>query len=211
MIKMTAIVLAAGLSRRMGAENKLFLPFGKQTLLETTLSHIEAAGIGEILVVVGHEKEQVYALLKNKPYNIIENPGYLEGMTSSIRAAVAETRLDTTGFMICLSDMPLISAGEYRLLAETFTAALKTDAAAIVQPRYQGRPGNPVLFSARYRNDLLALEYPEGAKPIVQAHRDHLVLVDMPSDAVLLDADTQEAYQVLLDHLIYNKALGIWP
>jgi len=198
---MTAIVLAAGASRRMGTENKLLLPFGSQTLLETTLTQLEAAGIGEILVVVGHEKEQVYALLKNKPYKIVENPGYLEGMTTSIRAGVAEARADTAGFMICLADMPLISAAEYRLLAETFTAALKTDAATIVQPRYQDRPGNPVLFSARYRNDLLALQYPEGAKPIVQAHRDHLVLVEMPSDAVLLDADTPAAYQLLLDRL----------
>jgi len=198
---MTAIVLAAGASRRMGAENKLLLPFGSQTLLETTLTQLEAADIGEILVVVGYEKEQIHALLKNKPYKIIKNPRYLEGMTSSIRAGVAETRPDTAGFMICLSDMPLISAAEYRLLAETFAAALKTDAAAIVQPRYQGRPGNPVLFSARYRNDLLALQYPEGAKPVVQAHRDHLVLVDMPSDAVLLDADTPAAYQLLLDRL----------
>jgi len=198
---MTAIVLAAGLSRRMGAENKLFLPFGKQTLLEATLSHIEAADIGEILLVVGYDMERVHQLLKYKPYNIIENPGYLEGMTSSIRAGVAGTRPDTTGFMICLADMPLISAAEYRLLAETFTAVLKTNNAAIVQPRCQGRPGNPVLFSARHRNDLLALQYPEGAKPIVQAHRDHLVLVDMPSDAVLLDADTPAAYQLLLDRL----------
>lgn len=199
MIKITAIILAAGVSRRMGAENKLFLPFGKQTLLETTLSHIEAAAIETILVVVGHEKERVYGLLKNKPFKIVENPDYAQGMTTSIKAGIAGAGADTAGFMICLADMPLIAASEYHLLAEIFAEALKTDARAIVQPRYMGQPGNPVIFSAGYRNDLLALQYPEGAKPLVQANGDHLVAVEMTTDVILLDSDTPETYQTLLN------------
>lgn len=194
----TAIVLAAGASRRMGAENKLFLPFGKQTLLETTLSHIEAAGLGEILVVVGYEKERVYELLKNKPFKMVENPDYARGMTTSIQAGIAEARPDSEGFMICLSDMPLIAAAAYLELAEIFAAALASDPAAIVQPQYKGQPGNPVLFSGRYRHDLLALQYPEGAKPLVAANREHLVRAEMHTEAILLDADTPEAYQLLL-------------
>lgn len=201
MIKITAIVLAAGASRRMGTDNKLFLPFGKQTLLETTLSHIEAAGLGEILVVVGYEKERVYELLKNKPFKVVENPDYARGMTTSIQAGIAAARPDTAGFMICLSDMPLIAATAYQALAEIFTTALESDAAAIVQPRYQGQPGNPVLFSGLYRHDLLALQYPEGAKPLVEANREHLVRAEMHTGAILLDADTPEAYRLLLSRL----------
>lgn len=200
-MNISAIVLAAGLSSRMGAPNKLFLPFGKQTVLETTLGHLEAAAIGEILVVTGHEQGRVRELLQNKPYRQVENPDYRLGMSSSIKAGVAAARPDTAGFMICLADMPLIGAAEYRLLAETLLSVLKTDPEAIIQPRFREQPGNPVLFSARYRAVLLALEYPEGARPIVQAHREHLVPVQMPTDAVLLDADTPEAYQILLARL----------
>lgn len=196
-----AIVLAAGLSSRMGAVNKLFLPFGKQTVLETTLARIESAGIAKILVVTGYEQERVRELLQGKPYRLIENPDYRQGMSSSIKAGVAATPPDAAGFMICLADMPLISGEEYRLLTKTLLLALETDPMAIVQPRFQEQAGNPVLFSARYRAALLALEFPEGARPIVQANRNHIVPVSMPTDAVLLDADTPEAYQILLDRL----------
>ena len=196
-----AIVLAAGLSSRMGAQNKLFLPFGKQTVLETTLRQIGAAGLLEILVVAGHEQERVRDLLQNTPYKLVENPDYRQGMSSSIKAGVAAARPDAAGFMICLADMPLISGEEYRLLTKALLSALATDPMAIVQPRFQEQAGNPVLFSARYRAALLALEFPEGARPIVQANREHVVPVSMPTDAVLLDADTPEAYQILLDRL----------
>ncbi|MCK6695416.1 MAG: nucleotidyltransferase family protein [Thermoanaerobaculia bacterium] len=196
-----AIVLSAGLSSRMGAQNKLFLPFGKHTVLETTLARIEAAGIAEILVVTGYEQERVRGLFQNKPYRLVENPAFRQGMSSSIKAGVAAARPDAAGFMICLADMPLISGEEYRLLAEALISALETDPMAIVQPRFQEQAGNPVLFSARYRSALLTLEYPEGARPIVQANREHIVPVNMPTDAVLLDADTPEAYQILLERL----------
>lgn len=194
----TAIVLAAGLSSRMGAQNKLLLPFGGATILEATLEQLAAAGPGEILVVTGHEQERVHELLKNKPYRLVENPDYRQGMSSSIKAGVAAARPDAAGFMICLADMPLIRAAEYNLLAESLVSALKTDPDAIIQPRFGEQAGNPVLFSARYRAALLALEYPEGARPVVQANRKHIVPVQMPTEAVLRDADTPEAYQTLL-------------
>lgn len=200
-MNISAIVLAAGLSSRMGAVNKLFLPFGKQTVLEITLEQIGAAGLPEILVVAGHEQERVRDLLQNTLYKLVENPDYRQGMSSSIKAGVTAARPDTAGFMICLADMPLINGAEYRRLAEALKNALEADPKAIVQPRFGEQTGNPVLFSAHYRAALLALEFPEGARPIVQVNRDHIVPVSMPTDAVLLDADTPEAYQILLDRL----------
>lgn len=195
------LLLAAGLSRRMGPANKLLLPFGQKTLLETTLDHLEAAALGELMVIVGHEAGLLRPLLHGRTCRVLENPDYGTGMTSSIKTGVAAAAPNSNGFMICLADMPLITPAEYRLLADAFEAALAADAHAIVQPRYGERRGNPVIFSAVYREALLTLDEAEGARSVVKAHIDHLFLVDMPTDAVLCDADTPEAYRLLLKNL----------
>ncbi len=192
------ILLAAGISSRMGNANKLLLPFGKKTLLEATFSRIEASAIGEITVVVGHAPDRIRALLQDRACRIVENPHYAKGMTTSIQAGVAAAGAGATGFLIALGDMPLIAPEEYRLLAQVFNDRLRSDPNVIVQPQYQGQRGNPVLFTVVYQDELLALDHPQGARPVIQAHRDHLLLVDMPTDAVLTDADTPESYQRLL-------------
>ena len=194
---LSIILLAAGMSRRMGTANKLLLPFGRTTVLETTLEELQCAHIGEVLVITGHEADSVEKVLKM--VKTIKNPHFSQGLTGSIQTGIAQTAPAAKGFMICLADMPLIRAAEYRLLAGVFAERLSTDPLAIVQPRFQGQPGNPVLFSAHYRSALLALGTPDGAKPLVQAHATHRYFTDMPTDAVLLDADTPEAYQLLLE------------
>lgn len=196
--ELSVVLLAAGLSSRMAGRHKLLLPFGGHTLLEQTFLELGAAKPGEILVVTGHEENRVRAVLAGHAVHWVHNPDYAAGMSSSIRAGVAAAAPDTAGYMIALADMPLISAGEYRRMIKTFFEQLAVDPAAIVRPRYGGTWGNPVLFSARYRAELLALEYPEGARPILQAHPQHLRACDMPTDAVLLDADTEEGYRLLL-------------
>jgi molybdenum cofactor cytidylyltransferase len=195
---LTAIVLAAGMSRRMGGENKLLLPFGDKTMLETTLDHIFASGVEEVVVVVGHEADKVRSLLGDRPVKVILNPDYATGMTSSIQTGIREASPGTEGFMICLSDMPLIEAATYRALAEVFFEKKKTEERVIVQPFYENAPGNPVIFSAIYKNELLAHDFPEGCKPVVQANRDFVVRVNAATDAVLRDADTPEALLNLL-------------
>lgn len=193
----TAIVLAAGMSRRMEGENKLLLPFGDKTMLETTLGHILASGVEEVMVVVGHESEKIRGLLGKYPVKVILNPGYAKGMTSSVQAGIRAASPDSDGFMICLSDMPLIDASTYGRLADVFLEKKQTEERAIVQPFFENTPGNPVIFSAFYKNDLLALDHPEGCKPVVQANRGFVAQVKVGTDAVLRDADTREAYQSL--------------
>lgn len=193
------LLLAAGVSRRMGAENKLLLPFGSVTLLEATFMQLETARVGPVTVVTGHESERVRNALKERRCRFVFNPDYELGLSSSIRAGVRASGPDTKGWMVCLGDMPLIGPGEYRLLAETFVRRLDADPAAIVRPRFNGQSGHPVLFSAPYLSALLALEFPDGARPILLANPEHLLLVDMPDDSILLDADTPAAYRRLLE------------
>lgn len=206
---MTAIILAAGLSRRMGTVNKLLLPFGNKTILETTLDNILSSNIDSVMIVVGHEAEQIKLLLaqyleKNSTvhheFYIIENPDFEQGLTGSIQAGIKSLHalnLSERGYMICLSDMPLISSEEYSYLINQFNRHLRNDEQAIVQPMFKKRRGNPTLFAAFYKDDILKLTDTEGCKPIVQAYKNHVYLVDMPTDAVLKDIDNTEDYQLI--------------
>ena len=200
-MNISVIVLAAGLSRRMGLENKLLLPFEGKTILETTIEQLLAAQIGLISVVVGHEKELVKSILKQyDPLSIIENLDYKLGMTSSIQAGVRASM--GNDFMICLSDMPLIQPNEYQRLRNNFIEIKKQDEYAVIQPVFKEKQGNPVIFSNFYQNFILNNENTEGCKPIVQAHKQHVYRIEMPSDSVLLDADTKEDYAKLLLRMV---------
>ncbi len=212
----TAIVLAAGLSRRMGEENKLLLPFGKKTVLETTLDNILSSNIDVVLIVIGHEAQQVKKVLDDylrrntgfrRKFFIVENPDFEKGMTTSIQAGVrvskhltAETHNsqlithNSINYMICLSDMPLISTDEYSFLKNQFEDILKQDEKAIIQPIFKEKRGNPTIFSNFYENDILKLPNTEGCKPIVQAHKNHVYLVEMPTSSILKDIDNKEDY-----------------
>ena len=225
----TAIVLAAGLSRRMGEVNKLLLPFGKKTILETTLDNILSSDIEVVLIVIGHEAQQVKKVLDDylrrniglrRKFFIVENPDYENGITTSIQAGVKASKsitaenhnsqfstqnnslpstthnsqFTTHNYMICLSDMPLISADEYSFLKNQFEDVLKQDEKAIVQPIFKGKRGNPTIFSSFYENEILNLLDTEGCKPIVQAHKNHVYLVEMPTPSILKDIDNEEEY-----------------
>lgn len=192
---LTAIVLAAGMSRRMEGENKLLLPFGDKTMLETTLDQILASDVGEVVVVTGHEVERVREVLKNRAVKTAFNPDFTAGMTSSIQTGVRVASPETEGFMICLSDMPLIDSAIYRQLAGVFFEKIKTEQRVIIQPAFENTPGNPVIFSAFFKNEILALEHPEGCKPVVQANREFVMRVPVSNDAILRDADTRADFE----------------
>lgn len=199
------ILLAAGLSRRMGADNKLLLPWGNKTVLETTLGKILTAEMGKVWVVVGHEGDHIKNVLKNylnlhssHPLSIVTHLAYEQGMTSSIQAGIKSIAEAATGYMICLSDMPLIAPSEYRLLYNHSSERIKQNEKAIIRPIFNNQIGNPTIFSAFYKKDILNLTYTEGCKPIIQKYAEHVYEVQMPTDSILKDMDNQEDYEWLL-------------
>lgn len=194
----SAIVLAAGMSRRMG-ENKLLRGFSGKTMLEATLDHILASGVEEVVVVLGHDADRLRPLLQDRPVKTVFNPDYATGMTASIQAGIRAAAPAADGFMICLSDMPLIGSETYRLIQAVFSEKTQLEKRLIVQPAFENTAGNPVIFSAVFKNELLALEFPEGCKPVVQHNRDCLVRVETRDNAVLRDADTPEDFESLLN------------
>lgn len=181
----------------MGGPNKLLLPFRGRSVLETTLSELCAADIGPVFVVTGHQRASVAPLLEQFPVQEIFNPDFQTGMTGSIQAGVRAAQAGQ-GYMICLADMPMIAVAAYQLLADRFLSDAAQDERAILLPRFGETKGNPVIFSATYRNDILSHPEPEGCKGIVQANASHVRWVDMPDNSVLRDLDTPEDYNALL-------------
>lgn len=194
----TAIVLAAGESRRMGHVNKLLLPLGEATLIERVVGAVCQSEADEVIVVLGHEARRIRAALDGHDVLFAENDRYREGMTTSIQTGVRTASPDAAGFLICLSDLPLIEPDELNQVIAAFTQNADDDERRIVVPTYQGRRGNPVLFSAFYKPDIVAHRGLTGCKEIVKENAHHVLDVPMTTDHILRDVDTMDAYQRLV-------------
>ena len=191
----SAIVLAAGLSERMGKDNKLLLPFNGKTVIATVVENILNAGLEEIIVVTGHEEEKLRMALEDMTVLFAPNPRYQTGMTSSIQEGIRKAQ--GKGYMICLSDMVLITADEYALLKNSFEKQLYIDDKCICLPVYKDVKGNPVIFSSWYKPAILKHEAKEGCKEIVNSNKKNNFLVAMSTPHILKDIDYPEDYEVL--------------
>jgi molybdenum cofactor cytidylyltransferase len=192
------IVLAAGLSSRMRGAYKLLLPYQEKTIIWHTISQIVGAkaqntSISEIIVVVGHHKMGVETALEGFDLPIVFNEKYAEGMTTSIQAGVRAAHISTSGYMICLSDQPKITSEQYNVLINAFEVQQN----AIVIPTFQGERGNPVIFPAHLREEILRHDEMTGCKAIVQRHKKLIKTVEMPTSHILLDIDTPEDYETM--------------
>lgn len=193
---LSAIVLAAGSSRRMENKNKLLLPYKGLTVLAHTVGQILSAGIGEVIVVTGFEAAKVQESIRQLSVRFVHNPQHATGMTGSIQTGVRAAT--GNGYMICLSDMVLITPEEYRQLAAAFEHRQPEDPRCICLPEYQGEKGNPVIFSSFYRDALLQHSEKEGCKSIVRSHPEHIYRVEMSSGNILIDMDKPGEYETLI-------------
>jgi len=190
---LSAIVLAAGSSKRMGAENKLLLPYKSKTIIEATILNILDAGIKEVIVVTGYEADKITMTVQYLPVRLIYNTTYEKGMTTSIQKGVEAAR--GSGYMICLADMFAITPTEYIKLQTFFDACIAKDEQCICIPRYNNEKGNPVIFSQYYKQPILKHAEMEGCKEIVQANKEHIHWIEMDSRNILQDLDYPEDYK----------------
>ncbi len=193
-VNIKAILLAAGSSTRMGAKNKLLLPYQGQAMVLHILEKLEQLFLQDILVVTGFEEQRITAALAEKKVRFVKNPYYSKGMTSSIQTGILNCTSDTEGFMICLGDMPFLSVEDYQLLLKKFkeTASL---GARIVVPTVDEKRGNPVIFSAHFRDALLMHPAPNGCKAILKENENGILEVALKNKRAFFDIDTEEEYQ----------------
>jgi molybdenum cofactor cytidylyltransferase len=182
----TAVVLAAGASTRMG-QPKLLLPLGAEPLVRRTVRQIMLAGFRDVLVVVGSEHTKIVAALEGLAVRHVVNPDFASGMGSSFRTAIGALG-DSAAAMFALADQPFVTSAAYRRLPDTYRA----EAPGIVSVRYGDVTAPPHLFDREFFPELAVLEH--GARPVLQRHRDRTVILDFPSE-LLLDIDTPDDYE----------------
>jgi molybdenum cofactor cytidylyltransferase len=183
----SAVVLAAGASTRMGA-NKLLLPVAGEPLVRRTVQHVCDAGFDDVLVVVGSDWENTLAALDGLSIRHAVNADYASGMGSSFRTAVSHLG-DSAAAMFALADQPLVTANEYRTVLDTY----RKQAPAIVSVRYGDVMAPPHLFESEFFPELAQLQ--DGARPVLQRHTDRALVLQFPPD-LLLDIDTPEDYEL---------------
>lgn len=191
----SALVLAAGASMRMQNQHKLLLPWRDKPIIAHTIDNLLQARIAETLVVIGHGADQIQAVLRERPVRFVLNTDYARGMSTSIKAGLAACSHTADAILICLGDLPLVTANDIDLI---ITSLLQSQSATIAVPTFAGRRGNPVLFKIRHCAAMLELSGEVGCKTIIQQNPHAVVEVEMPNDHVLRDVDTMPAYAELL-------------
>ena len=189
----TAIVLAAGESRRMGALKPL-LPFGSSTVLQTVVRSLKASPVSRVRVVLGHRADEIAAVLVDEGVEIVRNPRYAKGMLTSIQAGLAGAPVGTEWAVIALGDQPSLRADVVSLLLAEAERGLEAGQSLVV-PSYGGRRGHPLVIHARHFGEISELSPEVGLRELMQRHPDRIRHVVVPDEGVLRDMDTPEEYQ----------------
>lgn len=186
---LSAILLAAGESKRMG-EPKQLLPFGQSTLLEQTIDNLLNSAVDEIIVVMGYKAEEMIKTIATKPVKIVVNPNYTQGMSTSIIAGLSLVDSQAQAVMLALGDQPLVDSQTINRLIEEFYRHNK----GIAIPTYRGMRGHPIIFAIKYKQKLLGLKGDIGGREIIKHHPDDVLEVAVDSKSVITDIDTREDY-----------------
>jgi molybdenum cofactor cytidylyltransferase len=189
----SAIVLAAGMSTRMG-QNKLLLIFKHRSLIAHAVDTLLASEVDEVIVVLGHEAEKVAKELEGKPVKLVQNPDYQSGQSTSVQVGVSAVSPHARGILICLADQPLVRPEDVNRLIGAFVEAKKINK-NIVVPFYNGRRGNPVVLDSSYREAILEIAGDIGCKRVIKRYPDNVQVVEMEADHVVRDIDRIEDYQ----------------
>jgi molybdenum cofactor cytidylyltransferase len=216
----TALILAAGQSRRMG-QPKMLLPWGETTVLEKVIATFQAAGVDKIIVITGSDRERVEALVKDSARTVF-NPDYAEGeMLSSVQAGLAgllqpppspgatspksapihnfNKALNKSGIgggregeavLIGLGDQPQVQESSVRAAVDEY----RRSGAALVVPSFQKRRGHPWLVARVHWDEILRMQSPASLRDFLNHHADEIRYVELDNSSILQDLDTPDDY-----------------
>lgn len=187
-----AVILAAGMSKRMGAPKQL-LKLGGATLLEHALNNVRRSQAREIVLVLGHVADAIREQTALDGVKVVINPAYEEGMGTSLRAGIAALAPESGAAMIVLADQPFVRPETLDRLIEQHRARRPQ----IVIPLYRGFRGNPVLLDRSVFPEIAGLAGDIGCRAIFGDHTENILKVDVDDPGILLDADTEEDFQKL--------------
>jgi molybdenum cofactor cytidylyltransferase len=182
----SAVILAAGASTRMGTQ-KLLLPFGGEPLLRRTVRQVCDAGFDDVIVILGAQHEQTQTAFDGLAVRVAINTNYESGMGSSFRTAI-EHLPDSDAAMFALADQPFVTTNEYRTVLDTY----RRQAPPIISVRYGEVMAPPHLFQKEFFPELAQLQH--GARSLLQKYHERTTVLHFGAD-LLMDIDTPEDYE----------------
>jgi molybdenum cofactor cytidylyltransferase len=188
-MRVGAVILAAGESKRMGRQ-KLLLPWGEKTIIEEVISNLLESKVNEILVILGANSREIEEKIKNFPVKISVNPQYKKGMYSSVEWGFKKIGKHVQGILICLGDQPLIPA----YVIDRIIDSSKKSKKGIIIPVYKKKRGHPVLIKAQYRKEGENLDQDTGLRSLMLNHPQDIFEVDVDAPGILKDIDNQNDY-----------------
>ena len=188
--RVSAVVLAAGRSTRMGPINKLLAPLGGRAMVRAVVDELAGPSVRPVVVVTGHEAERVEEALAGTGVRLVHNPRFRQGLSGSMRAGLAALPESAEAAVICLGDMPLVTSAHVDRLVAAFDPA---EGREICVPVFQGKRGNPVLFARRFFDEMAAVRGDVGARHLIGEYEEYVCEVEMGDRAVLVDVDSPQA------------------
>jgi len=185
-----ALVLAAGRSRRMGAQ-KLLLPLGGRPVIARVVDEVLRSGVDEVFVVAGGDAAGLAEALGDRRVRFVVNPDPDGEMLSSVRCGLAAMPRECAAALVVLGDQPSLEAGVIAPLLEAFRASGR----GIVAAAHGGRRGHPILIDMRYRDEILSRHDGVGLRGLARAHPEDVFEAEVPAPGVLDDMDGPEDFR----------------
>ena len=199
-MKVEILILAAGTSSRMRGGNKLLKPIRSLTLLEQVIIESINSKANAVSVILPSETSQLWNISGNYPVHRLSVHTTQIGMGYSISCGIISIKpRNPDGVIIVLADMPEIKTMHLDKIIQVFT---KNQEKGIVRPTsFDGKPGNPVLFSRKFFDHLINLQGDKGAKKIISQNQKDVQYIELPGDVSSIDLDTHEQWNAWKQNL----------
>ena len=187
----TAILLAAGQSKRLKGENKLTKLFKGKPLINHILFSLIKSKVNNIVIVLGYEHLKIKTkLLKSKKINFVINKNYKKGMSSSIKTGLKKLPKNSQGFLIVLGDMPNITKTTINKICSLITRSDKE----IILPKFKNRTGNPIGFKQSMIKNIYKIKGDRGAKNIIKKNNKKIKFLNINSKSILVNLNTKRNF-----------------
>jgi molybdenum cofactor cytidylyltransferase len=185
----SAILLAAGQSKRMNGENKLAKEIQGIPLIKHSVKNILVSSIDELIIVLGYQKEIIEKLIdKNEKIKFVFNKDFESGMASSIKTGLDNLSEKTEAFFICLGDMPMVNHDIYNQIMGS------KNNKEIIVPTYKGQQANPVLFSNSMKDKIINIQGDIGAKKILELNKNKIFNLEINDQSITKDFNTKSNF-----------------
>jgi molybdenum cofactor cytidylyltransferase len=187
----SGVILAAGQSKRLGTPKQLLVLDG-EPVLRHVVRNATGSALDQVILVLGFQAAEIYDAVGEWGQNLVINSDYASGQSSSLRLGLGVVDPKAEAVLFLLGDQPQVTAE----IIDSVTDAFRKGCGRIVMPSYRRTPSNPVLFGREFFPELARVTGDEGARSVVEAHRDEVFTVEIDAGPPL-DIDTEEDFEHL--------------